>query len=167
MAHKVPAHELHRVVATCIIYDQDRKFLIGRRPSNARIFPDKWGVPGGGISRNDYEHLPFSLSDGWHDPIDPGLRREITQEVGIEVGSFRYMGNFSHIRPDGIAVLGLRFAAPYKSGEVTLSLREFAESAWVSVCELPKYDFMGGIVEAIQQVDGLLMRENVRGRAAL
>jgi 8-oxo-dGTP pyrophosphatase MutT (NUDIX family) len=156
MSKKVPKHELHRVVATCIVHTEDRHFLIGLRPPDVAIFPNKWGVPGGGISQQDYANLPKSLPDGWNDPIGIGLRREILQEMGIQVGPLTYLGNFSHIRPDGVAVIGLRFAAPYGSGDVVLKLDEFIEHKWVRAGELSQYDLMGGIAEAVHKMDRLL-----------
>jgi 8-oxo-dGTP pyrophosphatase MutT (NUDIX family) len=170
MSHTVPDHELHRVVATCIIYNQARRFLIGRRSPNLPVFPNKWGVPGGGLSRTDYEHLPLSLPDGWSNPLEIALRREIVQEMGVEVGPLSILGTFSHIRkdsqrPEGVAVLGVRYFAPYKKGKVVLKLDEFVEHKWVRIEDLPQYDFMGGIVDAIHCVDRILSYKDLGGAA--
>jgi len=121
MARTVPSHELHRIVTMGLVYDAEHRFLIVQRSPHAKVFPNKWGSPGGGFSRKDYKNAQ-TLKDGWEDPLFAGLRRELREEVGIEVGSFEYVPHhFGHIRPDNVSVIGLRFMAPYVSGTVVLN----------------------------------------------
>ena len=49
--------ELHRVVATAIIY-RDGKYLIVKRSPNKKVFPGRWTVPGGGLEVTDYIDTP-------------------------------------------------------------------------------------------------------------
>ncbi|KKW24132.1 MAG: hypothetical protein UY70_C0012G0005 [Candidatus Kaiserbacteria bacterium GW2011_GWB1_52_6] len=166
MACKIPSHELHRVVAMGLVYDLERRFLIVQRSPRLLVFPNKWGSPGGGFSREDYEYLPLTLPDGWKDPLYTALRREIREEAGIEVGPFEYVDHFSHIRPDDIAVLGLRFMAPYVSGQVVLNRDELIDHRWVFVEELKNYDLMGGFAEAILVANRRLVYKVLGGAAS-
>ena len=77
----VPKRELHRIVPTVIIYNKDRKYLIAKRSSKLKTFPGKWHVPGGGLSMDDYDHLPSSTPSHkqWYFVIEKALRREVKE----------------------------------------------------------------------------------------
>ncbi len=161
MDQRIGHGELHRVVVTCIVYNQNHRILITQRQLNADIFPGKWGFPGGGLKRDDYVTKPMTLSDGWHNPLEIALRREVLEEVGIEVGSLEYVNNFSHIHKE-LAILGFRFAAPYKSGAVKLN-HELIDHRWVTAQEAESYACMGGVIDVLKQVSRMLMYKGVLG----
>ena len=54
--------ELHRIVPTAIIYKPDFTYLILKRAPHKKVMPNKWGVPGGGLSTDDYSHIPSALT---------------------------------------------------------------------------------------------------------
>lgn len=169
MAKEVLVRDLHRIVATCIIYKPDRTFLLCKRPPDAFVFKDKWGHPGGGMDRDDYVRTSLTLPDGWTNPLEAALRREVRDEVGLEVGELKLVGGrwgtFSHIRDDDIAVFGIRYFAPYKSGKVKLN-HEHVVHRWISAHEIGQYDCMGGVIEAVESVRRQLMYKTV-GRATI
>ena len=153
----VPARELHRVVPTVIIYNSDRKYLLAKRSLDLKVFPGKWHVPGGGISMDDYDHLPSSTSNAkqWYFVIEQGLRREVREEVGIEIGKPEYLLDVAFVRPDGIPVIVLTYFAPYASGEIVPS-EESVETAWVTLEEAKSYDLIDGIWHEIEMVEKIL-----------
>src|SRR3989338_1025034 len=85
--------ELHRVTCTAIIYkengdsDSPKKFLITKRALSKKAFPGKWTVPGGGIKVGDYANTPATRERTiWYFAHEDGLRRKITEKVGVDIG---------------------------------------------------------------------------------
>jgi len=155
----VKNRELHRIVSTAIIY-KDGKFLIVRRSLFKKVFPGKWTVPGGGLEIDDYVDTPPTTADGqWYFALETSLRREVREEVGIEMGKVNYLLDLAFIRPDNIPVVTLSFYVPWESGEVKLN-PENIEYAWVLAGEAKDYDLIKGIPEEIEMVDKILKGEN-------
>jgi 8-oxo-dGTP pyrophosphatase MutT (NUDIX family) len=148
--------ELHRVVATAIIH-KDNKFLIVRRSLDKKVWPGRWTVPGGGLETTDYTNTPPTTENGiWYYALLNTLRREVREEVGLEMGEeIHYLLDLAFIRPDKVPVLTLSFYAPYKSGEVVLN-DENIDYKWISVEEAGSYDLIEGIPEEIRMVNKIL-----------
>ena len=76
--------ELHRITTTCIIYNSDKKYLVTKRSPNKKVHPNKWTVPGGGLSVDDYINRPQTHGNaGWYGAIEQALLREIKEEVNV------------------------------------------------------------------------------------
>jgi len=88
------------------------------------------------------------------------LRREIKEEVGLEVGKINYLLSLTFIRPDNIPVVTLSYYCQYKSGEVKLN-DENVDYRWASVDEAKNYDLIEGILEEIQMVDEILKKKTL------
>ncbi len=153
MAQTVIDKNRHRIVGACLIYNPARQFLIIKRHQNLKVYPSLWTVPGGGMDRTDYESLPQSSPDGWESPLEAALRREILEEAGIKVGNIEYLSHFTFIRPDNIPVFGIRFAAPYASGDVVLDPKDSTEFAWISADKAGEYDLLGRIADEMREFD--------------
>jgi len=151
--------ELHRVTSTAIIY-QDNKFLITKRSPQKKAFPNKWTVPGGGLETDDYVNSPQKTSAGqWYFAIENSLRREIKEEVNLEVGKLKYLLDLTFVRPDGVPCIVLSYYGAYKSGEIKLD-EDSVEYAWVTYEEAKDYDLIDGILEEIEMVDRILKGED-------
>jgi len=155
--------ELHRVTCTAIIYkengdsDSPKKFLITKRALSKKAFPGKWTVPGGGIKVGDYANTPATREGTiWYFALENGLRREVTEEVGVDIGKVDYLLDLAIAIPEKEPALVLSFYAPWKSGEVKLNDGENIEHAWVTFEEAKKYDLIGGIIEELEMVDKIL-----------
>lgn len=145
---------LHFVAITGIII-RDGKFLIAKRAPHEKAFPNKWTVPGGKLVRSEYENLHREYSHPqWYNVVEWVLRKEIREEVGLEIEKPKYLTDLVFIRPDGYPVLTISYWAKYKSGEVKLC-KDLTEYAWVTVHEAKKYDLIEGIWEEIRDVDQL------------
>lgn len=157
----VSSRELHRIVPSVIVYNNERKFLIAKRSEDLKVFPGKWHVPGGGISMDDYEHLTPSTkgANQWYYVIENGLKREVKEEVGIEIGKPEYLLDLAFVRPDGIPVIVLTYFAPYAGGEIVLS-EEAVEVAWVTLEEAKSYDLIDGIWGELEMVEKILLERN-------
>ena len=146
--------ELHRVVATAIIH-KDGKYLIVKRNPNKRVMPGKWTVPGGGLEVTDYINTPKTTADAWYYAMENSLRREVKEEVGLEVGEIKYLLSLTFIRPDKIPVVTLSYYCDWKSGEIKLN-EENVDYKWVTVKDLKNYDLIEGIPEEIEMVNKIL-----------
>jgi len=151
--------ELHRVVATVFIY-KDGKYLLVKRSSHTKIFPDKWHVPGGGLATSDYINAKPDTSAGqWYYALTKGLFREVKEEVNLEIEEPKYLLDLAFIQPDGTPVLCLVYYARYKSGEVKLDA-DGVEFVWVSAVKAKRYDLIPGIEHEIEMVDEILCETN-------
>ncbi len=152
--------ELHRVAITAIIYNDEGKYLITRRALNKKASPGKWTVPGGGLTIDDYIHLPSSVEGDhpqWYGVIEKGLIREIKEEVNCEVEKPEFLLDLAFIRPDNIPVLVLSYFAKYKSGEVAYD-EATIDHAWVTLEEAKKYDLINGIWDELEMIEKKLKK---------
>ncbi|MFA6340725.1 MAG: NUDIX domain-containing protein [Candidatus Paceibacterota bacterium] len=151
--------ELHRISLTAIIYDKEGKYLITQRSLSKKAFPGKWTVPGGGLETDDYINTKPSTSAGqWYGALESTLRREVKEEVNLEIEKPQYLLDLTFIRPDGIPVVVLSYYAKYKSGEVKLD-EDSIDYKWVTLEEAKKYDIIDGIWEEIEMVDKILRQK--------
>ena len=146
--------ELYRVTVTAIII-RDGKFLITRRSRNKKAWPGLWTVPGGGMELNDYINTPKTNSDCWYYAVENTLKREVKEEVGLEIGRAKYLLDIAFIRPDSIPAITLSFWCHWKSGEVRLG-KDMTDYAWVTPEEAKKYNLIPGIFDEIESVNELL-----------
>ena len=154
--------EHHRITMTAIIYKEDEgqnKYLITKRSLEKKAFPGKWTVPGGGLETDDYTSMEPNEDGLWYFAAEKGLRREIKEEVNVEVGRVKYLLDLTYIRPDGMPALILSFYAPYVSGEVKLDA-DSIEYAWASYEECKSYELIGGIIEEIEMANRILKGED-------
>lgn len=157
--------ELHRITTTTLIYKpQDNKqftYLITRRALHKKSHPGKWTIPGGGLSVDDYINTAQSEhgENLWYNVLEISLKREIKEEVGLDIGKPELLVDLTFIRPDGIPVICFSCYAPYIGGEVDISLDTEGDTidfAWVTLEEAKNYDLIGGIWEEIRQADEIL-----------
>jgi len=153
---EIKNRELHRIAVTAIIY-KDGKYLITKRAPHKKSFPNKWTVPGGGLEVDDYINTPVSTPTGrqWYYSIEKTLRREVSEEVNLEIEKPQYLLDLTFISPDGQPCIVLSYYAQYKSGEVKLD-EDAVEYKWVTVEEAKKTDLIEGIAEEIEMVDKIL-----------
>lgn len=148
-------HLLHEVVITGIIV-KDGKYLITRRSLNKKRFPGKWTVPGGKLEISDYKDLPKETEHYWYNVLEKVLKREVKEEVGIEIKNIEYITSLATIHADGSPSLVISCIAEYESGEIQLQEDEADKHAWVSLEEAKNYDLLDGIY------DEMVMAENLR-----
>lgn len=154
-------NELHRIAVTAIIYNTEGKYLITRRSLEKKVFPGMWTVPGGGLSTDDYIHdAPTHAHDQWYNVIEKVLRREVREEVHLEIGKPIYLLDLTFIRPDNIPVLVLSYYASYESGDISYD-EDTIDHAWVTAEEAKQYELIAGIQEEIEMVDKILRVPNI------
>ncbi|PIR98273.1 MAG: hypothetical protein COT89_00060 [Candidatus Colwellbacteria bacterium CG10_big_fil_rev_8_21_14_0_10_42_22] len=143
---------LHEVVMAAIIVKDD-KYLITRRSPNKRRFPGKWTVPGGKLETDDYTNLPKDTENYWYNVLEQVLRREVREEVGLDIKDIEYVTSLATVHEDGAPSLAITCLANYADGEVNLQEDEADKYEWVSVEEAKNYDLIDGIYDEIVMAD--------------
>ena len=153
--HNTKNFFLHEVAITAIIV-KDGKYLITRRSPTKRRFPGMWTVPGGKLETNDYINLPKDTTDYWYNVLEKVLRREVKEEVGLDISNITYVTSLATVHGDGNPSLVISCLADYLSGEVILKPDETDDFRWVTLEEAKGYNLIDGIY------DELVMAENQR-----
>lgn len=129
------------VVAVAVIADSARRVLITRRPAQAS-HGGLWEFPGG------------KLEEG--EAAEQALRREIHEEVGLEITQSQFLGDVHHAYPHKDVTLRVfwvdQFTGQAACCEQQMDLR------WVSVDQLSDYAFPEAnykILQWIRQHDEL------------
>lgn len=162
-----PIHEeLHRIAVTGVVWREEagvRKYLITKRSPTKKVWPNKWTIPGGGLEVNDYygsDNVVYQNSESpqWYHVLERTLRREVKEEVGLDVDDIAYFHDVAFIRPDGVPVVVVTFSCQAHAGEVTLD-EDATEYAWISAKEAGSYDFIQGIDKEIMGVEERLAKK--------
>jgi 8-oxo-dGTP diphosphatase len=146
---------LHEVATTAIIV-KDGKYLIMRRSPNKKRFPGMWTVPGGKMETSDYLKLPKDTQFYWYNVLERTLKREVSEESGIEIDNIEYITSLATVHEDGSPSLVISCIADYVSGDIRLQEGETDKFVWVDLEEAKKYELIDGIY------DELVMAENHR-----
>ena len=147
--------ELHRIAVTAVIYNKERKFLVTQRALHEEYWPGKWTVPGGRITTDDYINTPLTHKNQWYFAVSNALKREVKEEVGVEIGKPEYLLDLTFIKNSEVPVLVLSYFARYLSGKVILD-EDSTDFKWILASEIPDYNFIEGVDEEIKMVDQIL-----------
>lgn len=114
-----------RIIAVGVI-KKGNTYLVGKKPANKGPYPNTWHILGGGIHIGEEQ-------------LEEGLRREIREEAGIEIGNIRAVGFDEDTQPNKAGIMTyyifLDFTAEYKSGILTPG-DDIEEVAWVAQSDL-------------------------------
>ena len=155
------ANKAHYIAATGIII-KEGKFLITKRAPSEKAFPNQWTVPGGKLVFDEYKSLPYKTDyPQWYNLVDWVLRKEVKEEVGLEIEKPVYLCDLVFVRPDGYPVVTLSYFAHHKSGDVELC-KDLTEHAWVTLEEAKKYDLIEGIYEELEMLDKHLKGQELK-----
>jgi 8-oxo-dGTP diphosphatase len=146
--------ELHRIAITAIIYNDEGKYLITQRAPHKKVHANRWTVPGGGLSTDDYINEP-AFHNQWYYSLTKALKREVKEETGIEIEEPEYLLDLTFIRPDGIPILVLSYFAKYKTGEIKFD-EDTIDAKWIMPDELKNFDLIEGIEDEIKKTDEIL-----------
>ena len=146
---------LHEIIITAIIV-KDHKFLITRRSASKKRFPGMWTVPGGHLEIEDYIGLPKDTEFYWYNVLERTLKREVKEEVGLEIANIEYVTSLSTIHDDDSPSLVISCMASHVSGDVVLQPDETDNFAWVTLEEAKNYQLLDGIYEELVQTDNKL-----------
>lgn len=148
-------NKLFYFVANVFIYrEEDGRCLILKRSMREKVHPGRYAVPGGKLEWEQMDLKNPTRMNGdvldFEDAVEELLIREAKEEAGIEIAkSLKYINSVAFVRPDEIPVVLVKFAAKYKSGEVSPEQGAFDEYAWVNEEEVKKYECIDGIHEEV------------------
>jgi len=155
MSSKVDKNLAHYIVVTGIIVDSEGKFLIAKRAEWEKAFPGRWTVPGGKLEVLDYVLRKKDTPHHWYNVLDNLLKKEIKEEVSLEVEEIGYVTSLVYIREDKIPCLIISLYCKTKEGDVILD-KALTDHAWVDITEAKDYDLIEGIYDELVMLDNHL-----------
>ena len=158
-------NKLFYFVATVVVYrKKDKRCLILKRDKREKVHPGKYSVLGGKLEWKDLDMKHPTRMNGdvfdFENAVENLLIREVKEEAGITIYSkFMYIHSVAFIRPDGIPVIMVEFAAQYKSGKVIPEKGAFTDFAWVTAKEVLQYECIEGIQEEVKKTIELFKKQ--------
>lgn len=159
------------VANVVVVRERDGRCLILKRSENEKVHPGKWCVPGGKLEWNDMDVTKPTRMNGdvidFEDAVEDLLAREAKEEAGVDIDRrLKYVNSVAYVRPDGIPVVLVKFAAAYTGGDVMLERGAFTDHAWVNAEEVESYDCIRGIQDEVKKSLSIVVRERVGQSAA-
>lgn len=147
-------NKFHFVSATVIIVNGEGKFLIARRAGWEKAFPSKWTVPGGKLEVLNYVLKQKDTGGHWYNVLENLAKREVMEEVGLEIKNIGYVTSLAFVRPDEIPVVVLSYYAELADDNAVISLdKSLTDYKWVTLEEAKEYDLIEGIYEELEMLD--------------
>ncbi|MFH1365733.1 MAG: NUDIX domain-containing protein [archaeon] len=131
---------------------KEAKYLITKRADWEKAYPGRWTVPGGKLEVLDYVFRKKDTPTQWYNVMEDLLKREIMEEVGLEIKDIGYVTSLVYMRSDEVPCLIISLYAEPKTEEVKLC-NALTEFAWVSLEEAKNYDLIEGIYEELEILD--------------
>ena len=144
-------NQAHYITATVILV-KDGKFLITRRANWEKAFPGKWTVPGGKLEVLDYVLREKDTSFHWYNVLEELAKKEVKEEVGLDLREINYVTSLVYIRSDNIPSLIISLWAEPIGDEIRLC-NALTDYKWVSLEEAKNYDLIEGIYEELEMLD--------------
>lgn len=122
-----------RIIVAALLINSRQELLLCRMPPDRGVFPGQWGLPGGGIEPGE--------------KMDDALRREVREEVNLEITSCRPLFFYDDERlkhrpgcePERVYMIYLVFECQVASEQFTLG-EEFCEAVWIPAEAASRYD---------------------------
>ena len=112
-----------------------------------------WTAPGGKLETSDYLALPKDTKEYWYNVLENTLRREVKEEVGIEIKNIEYVTSLATVYKDGSPSLVISCLADWAFGDISLQPEESEDFAWVNLNEAKNYDLIDGIYDELAMAE--------------
>jgi len=112
------------MLVTCAIIEKDGKFLITQRPEDGRHNGGRWEFPGGKLD--------------WGENPRESLKREIQEEIGIDVSVKEIFEISSNVYGGEKHVVLLAFHCLYEEGKI--EKKDIQDYRWITPDEMKDYD---------------------------
>jgi 8-oxo-dGTP pyrophosphatase MutT (NUDIX family) len=154
---KAKKDKLFYFVANVVIYrEKDQRCLILKRHEREIVHANKYAVPGGKLEWVNLDITKPTRMNGevfdFENAVEDLLIREAFEESGVTINTkLHYINSVAFVRPDGIPVVLVKFAAKYKEGTIVLEEGGFTDYAWVTADEVEHYDCIQGVHEEVKE----------------
>ena len=136
---------LHRIVVVGLVWNRTGELLFCRMSPERGVFPGQWGFPGGGIEPSEQ--------------MEPALRRELREELGIEIENIRpaffkdclHQKTFADGTSREVYMIFLLFHCTAVQDELRLN-DEFVEYRWVSKNQVESLDLNEETVDTLTRL---------------
>lgn len=118
------------------ILDKKNRLLIIKKSRDERIDPGLWTIPGGKINKKE--------------GIIDGLRREIKEEVGLEVSQYQWLGE-DVFQNNHQWFHAQHFLCRVKKYQIKLE-KKLVNYTWITKKEINKFDFPINIKRRITEI---------------
>lgn len=132
--------EIREKQVVCAIIVENEKILISMRPSHVHL-GNYWEFPGGKVEENESHHA--------------ALKREIKEEVGLEIDIETCLRSISHVYESEEKKLGLHFFLCKRKGGEPVA-KEVKAVQWVSPNDLKLFRFPAADEEMIRDLPKML-----------
>ncbi len=136
---------LARTIVVGLVWNREGELLFCRMSPDRGVFPGQWGFPGGGIEPGE--------------TMEAALRRELREELGVEVGNIRpaFFKDALHkktfadgdVRP--VYMIFLLFHCTVETEELRLN-DEFVEYCWVGEKGVGQLDLNEETVDTLRRL---------------
>ena len=89
------------------------------------------------------------FAQNWYNVLENVLRKEVRDEVGLEIKNIEYLTSLARVHEDKNPSLVISCIADYVSGEVKLQEEETDDFAWVTLKEARNYKLIDGILDEL------------------
>ena len=160
---KYDKNKAHYVSITGILI-KNGKYLIAKRADWEKAFPGKWTVPGGKLEVLDYALKKKDTGSHWYNVLENSLKREVKEEVGLEIKNIGYVTSLVYLRSDEIPCLIISLYAEPIGEEIKLC-EALTEYKWVDLQEAKHYDLIEGIYEELEILDDFLKKKESKSES--
>ncbi|HRY60042.1 MAG TPA: NUDIX hydrolase [Patescibacteria group bacterium] len=137
-------YQLFRIVVGAVIHDDEGRFLVAQRHAKDDNQPGVWAIPAGHVE----------TEEGSIDVLEENLRREVMEEIGVEINIESLLDTHSWVDPEYKKITVI-FLCTIRSGEPK-ALSETADVAWLTVEEVAKLKTAPHILRLIEKADKTL-----------
>jgi 8-oxo-dGTP diphosphatase len=123
-------------VAVAVIFNEEGKVLITRRPIDAP-HGGMWEFPGGKLEENEA-------------PVE-ALMREVKEEVGVNILSYSFLGQINHSYE--VKSVNLLVFCVHKYEGTACCLESQMDLRWVDLVDLSQYSFPKANIKIIELLD--------------
>jgi NAD+ diphosphatase len=112
--------EIYPQISPCVIVriEKDNQILMSR---SIGFTPNKWGLIAGFVEIGE--------------TLEDAVRREVMEEVGIEIEDIKYWGSQPWVFPNNTLIVA--YTAKYKAGNIKIDYNELEEANFFTVDNIP------------------------------
>jgi NADH pyrophosphatase NudC (nudix superfamily) len=148
----------------------DGRCLLLKRSETEKVHPGMYAAIGGKLEWKDLPVANPTRRNGdvldYENAVEELLAREVREEAGISIDKqLTYINSVAFIRPDGIPVVLVKFAAKYAGGEVVLEAGAFTDYKWVNGEEVNALECIEGIPDEVRAAISACAKQTVIAHA--